>query len=122
MLRFANGAIAQIDCSFEEPERMNLEIVGASGVIVLPEPFKPGRRTTILMGPSSVELAPTAVEADHELYRYEVDDLTDNVLAGTQPRIPLADSRANVATVLAVLASAALDGEAVAVGLDDLTS
>jgi predicted dehydrogenase len=115
MLRFANGATAQLDCSFEEPERMNLEIVGSSGVIVVPEPFKPGRRSTVLMGPSSAELAPTAVTADHELYRYEVDDLTDNVLGGTEPRIPLADSRANVATVLAVLASGSLDGESVAV-------
>jgi predicted dehydrogenase len=115
MLRFADGSIAQVDCSFEEPERMNLEIVGSSGVIVLPEPFKPGRRATILTGPSSAELAPTVVEADRELYRYEVEDLTDNVLAGTEPRISLTDSRANVASVLAVLESAARDGESVAI-------
>ncbi len=117
MIRFANGAIAQLDCSFEEPERMNLEIVGSAGVIVLPEPFKPGRRATILLGPSSSDLSPTVVEADQELYRYEVEDLTDNVIGATEPRIPLADSRANVATALAVLESGARDGEPVTVEL-----
>jgi D-xylose 1-dehydrogenase (NADP+, D-xylono-1,5-lactone-forming) len=40
------------------------------------------------------------------LYIGEVEDLADCILKGKTPRIPLADSRANVAAILALLESA----------------
>jgi hypothetical protein len=36
----------------------------------------------------------------------EVDDMCDAILLGKRPRISLADSRANIATILALLESA----------------
>ena len=41
-----------------------------------------------------------------ELYMGEVDDMCDAILLGKPPRIPLTDSRANVAVILALLESA----------------
>ena len=41
-----------------------------------------------------------------ELYEGEVEDLADAVLNGEQPRVSLADSRGNIATIVALLKSA----------------
>ena len=76
-----------------------------TGVVVVPNPFKPERSETILCGPSGDALAPIEVTAEHGLYTYEVDDLTDAVVGLGGPRVTLADSRENVATILAALDS-----------------
>ena len=54
------------------------------------------------------------VQAGQELYRGEVEDMADAVLLGRTPRVSLADSRANVAALLALLWSAR-EGKPVAV-------
>ena len=41
-ITFPGGGRAQFDSSFELPFRAHLEIVGSTGVIVVPNPFKPG--------------------------------------------------------------------------------
>jgi predicted dehydrogenase len=48
----------------------------------------------------------TIIAPDMMLYLGEVEDMADAVLLGKPPRISLADSRANVATILALLRSA----------------
>jgi predicted dehydrogenase len=115
-ITFEGGAVAQFDSSFAAPFRTNLEVVGSEGVIVLERPFKPGHHETVLCGPAGDQLRPVHVEAPHHLYRYEVDDLTDAALHGTPPRVSLDDSRANVATLLAVLGSARAGGAITPVG------
>ena len=114
-IAFAGGGVAQFDSSFELPDRMNFEIVGSDGLIVVPTPYEPSRHETLRCGPSWDRLEPIVVNADFDLYTYEVDDLTDAILDAGTPRVTLADSRENVATLLAVLASARSGGAPVSV-------
>jgi len=44
--------------------------------------------------------------ARQELYAGEVEDMADCILSGKSARVPLSDSRANVANIVALLESA----------------
>ncbi len=105
-IEFANGAAAQFDCGFRAPFRTNIEIVGSEGVIMVPRPFKPTDNETIYVGKASDQLEPVQVDGFTQLYSGEVEDMADAVLLGKAPRISLADSRENVATIVALLQSA----------------
>ncbi|MCL6509719.1 MAG: Gfo/Idh/MocA family oxidoreductase [Anaerolineae bacterium] len=105
-LRFGEDVYAQFDCGFRAPFRMNMEIVGSEGVIVIPRPFKPTAHETIYIGKASDQLEPITIEGPELLYLGEVDDMADAILNGTSPRISLQDSRANVAAMVALLQSA----------------
>ncbi len=103
-MRFASGLLAQFDCGVRAPYRTSMEIVGTKGAIELGSPFKPagGEWIKIKRG-DSVELLRSP---EYELYRGEVEDIERAVLDGQAPRISLENSRANVATILALLESA----------------
>jgi predicted dehydrogenase len=103
-LRFASGLLAQFDCGFRAPFRTAIEIVGAKGSIELGSPFKPagGEWIEIKRGDCVEQLR----SPEYELYRGEIEDMEQAVLDGHAPRISLANSRANVATILALLGSA----------------
>jgi predicted dehydrogenase len=78
--------------------------VGSEGTLEIPVPFKPGTHETILL--SRGEERETIEIEGPELYAGEVEDMADAVLLGTPPRVSLADSRGNVAAILAMLESA----------------
>lgn len=105
-MRFADGAHAQFDSGFRTAFRMNMEITGTEGVIVIPRAFKPTERETIFVGKASDQLEPVVVEGPELLYIGEVEDVADAVLDGKTPRVSLQDSRNNVAAILALLQSA----------------
>ncbi|MFM7534636.1 MAG: Gfo/Idh/MocA family protein [Acidimicrobiales bacterium] len=115
-LHFGDGVSAQFDSSFAAPYRTNLEIVGTRGLIVLDNPFKPGRRSVVRIGPAGDHLEEVIVEAGADLYDYEIADLTAAVLDGAPLGVDLADSRANTATVVAAHRSAVKGGIRTAVG------
>jgi xylose dehydrogenase (NAD/NADP) len=104
-LRFPSGALASFDCGFRAPFRTRMEVVGEKCVVVVPRPFKPGREETILLNRGDDELHEVHVPGD-DLYRGEVEDLADAVMLARPPRVSLSDSRANVATLAALLRSA----------------
>jgi predicted dehydrogenase len=81
-----------------------MEIVGTEGVLTIPTPFKPGRRCEVILrrGDEEQRIRITG----EELYRGEVENLADVIHGHTTPRISLADSRANIAAILALLDSA----------------
>ncbi len=110
MLRFGEGphnspsAVAQFDAGFVPSFRTVMEIVGGERSLTVPYPFKP------LEG-----IFPVLKQADREesipipafdLYSGEIENMTDAILHGAPPRISLADSRANVAAILALYESA----------------
>ena len=103
-LRFASGLVAQFDCGFRAPYRTAIEIVGTQGSIELGSPFKPagGEWIKITRGDSAELLR----SPEYELYRGEIEDMEQAILGGQAPRISLENSRANVATILALLESA----------------
>jgi len=103
---------AQFDCGFRAPLRTHLEVVGTSGAITVPAPFKPGLDERLILtrdeGTESIDVA------GEPLYSGQLENFADAVLQGTPPRIPLADSRANV-LVLNALYEAARTGSRVSV-------
>ena len=103
-MRFAGGIHAQFDSGFNSPHRSWVEITGSEASLYIPDPFKPGlKNEIILMRESGRE---TIQAGGGELYLGEVEDMCDAILEHKPPRIPLADSRANVAVILALLGSA----------------
>ena len=96
--------LAQFDCGFRAPYRTALEIVGTKGSIELGSPFKPagGEWIKIKRGDSVDKLR----SPEYDLYRGEIEDMERAVLDGQPPRISLENSRANVATILALLEAA----------------
>jgi xylose dehydrogenase (NAD/NADP) len=103
-LKFPGNLYMQFDCSFQASYRSSMEFIGTEGTLVVPHPFKPGEDEKVFL-----------VQDQHqqefkirglELYRGEVEDMADAVLLGKPPRICLADSRANMVVLQALLHSA----------------
>jgi predicted dehydrogenase len=103
-LRFPGGALAQFDCGFQSPLRVQMEAAGSKGWLQVGNPYKPGRGEHILY--SRGDETKRIRIPGRELYIGEVEDMEDAVLKGTAPRISLPDSRGNLAAILALLESA----------------
>jgi predicted dehydrogenase len=104
-MRFPNGVLGQFDSGFRSPERMAMEFLGSEGALSLTNAFKPGLNAHInlLRNDRTTE---TITVPGQELYIGEVEDMYDAVVHGKPTRVTLADSRVNVATILALLRSA----------------
>ncbi len=103
-MRFPGEIFAQFDSGFRTPYRTHIELIGTDGTITVPSPFKPGLDEQITLNKAgSIELI---ASASQELYIGEVEDMADCILHGKTPRVSLADSRANVAAIVALLESA----------------
>lgn len=103
-LRFGDDIYGQFDSSFVTPFHSRMELVGSEATLIVPKPFKPGLDDEVfLVRDGKTE----AIEVKGiDLYSGEVEDMADAVLLGKHPRISLQDSRANVATIKALLESA----------------
>lgn len=104
-LRFPGDVYAQFDCSFILPFRATMEIVGTQGRIFVPTPYKPGVKELIEISHANGKVQTIDVKGQ-PLYSGEVEDMAAAVLDGKTPRVSLADSRANVAAILALFESA----------------
>jgi D-xylose 1-dehydrogenase (NADP+, D-xylono-1,5-lactone-forming) len=103
-MRFASGVQAQFDSGFQSPFRAFIEIVGTEASLFVPTPFKPGKTDEIFLRRDGKE--ESIKIKGQELYMGEVDDMCDAILLGKPPRISLADSRGNIAALLALIKSA----------------
>ena len=102
-MRFPGDVYAQFDSGFRAPFRTHIEIVGSEGIITVPRPFKPNDQDQVLL--SKGDTVETVTSDSEVLYLGEVEDIADAILNGKAPRISLADSRANVAAIVALLQS-----------------
>jgi xylose dehydrogenase (NAD/NADP) len=102
-MRFPNGILAHFDCGFKSQLRSSIEIAGTQGALNIPSPFKPGLDEKLFLQRGGQ--TETLVVPGQELYIGEVEDMADAVLDGKGPRVSLADSRGNTATILALLES-----------------
>jgi len=103
-MRFAQGVHAQFDSSFVIPFHSFMEVVGSDGTLNIPKPFKPGANEKIYI--TRGDKIETIKTKGQELYIGEVEDMADAILLRSVPRIPLEDSRSNVAVISALLESA----------------
>jgi xylose dehydrogenase (NAD/NADP) len=104
-LMFGDALHAQFDSGFRAPFRTHTEIVGTTGAIQVTRPFKPTHEETVIVNRGD-RVEEIRVTSHEELYLPEIEDLGRAILEGTPPRVTLADSRGNVATILALLESA----------------
>lgn len=103
-MRFPEGILAQFNSSFQSPFRTEMEIIGSSGVLSIPNPFKPGKKEELFLKRKGK--IKTIKIRGQELYLGEVEDMADAILLGKSPRISLEDSRANTIIIQAFLESA----------------
>ena len=103
-LRFPGDIYAQFDCSVKIPYHTFMEIVGDEGTLNISNPFNPrGKETLSLTKNGKTRSIPVN---GPDPYVSEVEDMADAILLGKPQRVSLADSRANVAAILALFESA----------------
>jgi len=102
-LRFPNGVLGQLDCSFEQPFRCNYELVGTTGVIEVPDAYLPPDRPTALLraGDTVKELA---FEGRNQ-YAGMVDAMA-RAVAGGRLTEPAEDGLNQMAALDAILSAA----------------
>lgn len=103
-MKFKDGIQMQFDCGFKSPYRSYIEIVGTDASLNIPNPFKPGVKNEIYL--TREDKTKKINIKGEELYLGEVEDMYDAVIHGKSPRVSLADSRENIAVILALLESA----------------
>ena len=103
-MRFDHDILTQFDSSFVIPFHAFMEIVGSEGTLNIPKPFKPETDEKIYL--TRGDKTETIRIKGQELYIGEVENMADAILLNRDPRIALDDSRANVAAISALLASA----------------
>jgi predicted dehydrogenase len=104
-MQFERDIYVQFHSSFVTPLRAFMEIVGSEGTLSIPMPFKPGASEEIYLTRGE-KTETIKIEGEELLYIGEVEDMADAILLGSEPRISLEDSRANVAVILALLEAA----------------
>jgi predicted dehydrogenase len=102
-MHFPGGLLAQFDSGFAAPHRERIEVVGSDAALVLespflPEPYGPPPSLTIWRDGESSRVDVASIDQVHA----EVEDLTAAILDGTPPRVDLAFSRGNVATLVSL--------------------
>jgi len=103
-MKFAGGIYAQFDSGFKSPDRSSIEIIGSEAALIIPNPFKPKKNSEIYL--SDGEKQKTIKIKAEALYLGEVEDMCNAITQNTTPRISHADSRGNIAAMLALLESA----------------
>ena len=103
-LRFPGEVLAQFQASFRLPYNAVMELAGTKGALRVPTPFLESQDVVLqLVHGDHSEIIPTP---GPDRYLLEVENLSAAILEGQPPRISLAHSRANVATLVALLQSA----------------
>ncbi|MFQ5859078.1 MAG: Gfo/Idh/MocA family protein [Anaerolineae bacterium] len=105
-MRFADGTLAQFDSSFQAASRWGAEVVGSQGTLVLDNPWKPGADGSVAIRLHFDNGTETMPVEDVDAYLCEVEDMADCILDGSEPVLPVSDSRGNVATLNALYESA----------------
>jgi D-xylose 1-dehydrogenase (NADP+, D-xylono-1,5-lactone-forming) len=109
MLRFDEGATANIFSGFRTPYRTWLEVLGSEGGLTVPNPFRPGPLETLdLERHGTIEHIEVAGSA--EIFVREIEDFEASVLDGAPAVVSLNESRHTAAT-LAALGAAAREAE-----------
>lgn len=104
LLRYGNGVLGAFDSGFRQQFRVQAEVTGTEGTLIVERPFiiLPESRLILQRGFETEEI--TVPEAD--AYQCEVESIEAAVLDGAPLPVPLDNSRANVATLMALYESA----------------
>lgn len=103
-LRFPNGILAQVDCSFEQPFRCTYELVGTTGVIEVPDAYLPPDRPTAQL--RTEEGVKELVFDGQNQYGGMVDSMAQAVAQGGRLTQPAEDGLNQMAALDAILSAA----------------
>jgi predicted dehydrogenase len=105
ILDFGEGRVSRFFCSTQAENLQHVRVVGQKGIITMELPFNPPRDVSLTLGVTiEGERRDSVVPAvDH--YREQADAFSRAVRAGGPAPTPLADARANMAVIEAVVAS-----------------
>jgi D-xylose 1-dehydrogenase (NADP+, D-xylono-1,5-lactone-forming) len=103
-MQYPCGIVAQFNCSFITPFKAEMEFIGNKGRIIIPEPYKPGSRTKIIIERASENKILKVKGA--ELYQGEVNDMENAILHNKPTRISLEESKDNIVTIESLYKSA----------------
>jgi D-xylose 1-dehydrogenase (NADP+, D-xylono-1,5-lactone-forming) len=105
MLRFENGLTANVYASFRSEHRTWLEVLGTSGALTVPNPFRPGPLETLELERGGkverIEVAGSPI-----VFVNEIEDFEARVLDGAPAVVTLTESRRTAATLSALYQSA----------------
>jgi xylose dehydrogenase (NAD/NADP) len=104
LLRYENGVLGIFDCGFRHQFRVQAEVIGESGTLIIERPYPINAESRIVLRRDQEQEIISAPQAD--AYRCQVDALTAAALDGAALPLPLSSSRANVATLAALYESA----------------
>ena len=105
-MRFADGAIAQFDCSLGIERRESYEIAGTDGSLDVPRAFLPGSGDVVIHeSHGRAEPRGHVVPGANE-YRLMVEHFADCALHGRPPRYSVAEAAGNMAVIEALYRSA----------------
>jgi xylose dehydrogenase (NAD/NADP) len=108
MLRFDEGLTANIYAGFRSEYRTWLEILGTSGALTVPNPFRPGNCETIELERGG-RIEHIDVAGSPGIFVNEVADFERAVLDGAPTVVSLAESRNTASTLAALYAAAATE-------------
>jgi predicted dehydrogenase len=105
-MRFADGVIAQFDCSLGMERRESYEVAGTDGSLDVPGAFLPGAGDVVIHERHGRgEQRDHVVPGDNE-YRLMVEHFADCALHGRSLRYSVADAAGNMAVIEALYRSA----------------
>ena len=104
---FPGDVLFQFDAGFRSPMRAEMELAGTKGSIRVHHPWRPEQDHPLLLSRDGRTEEISVPGEDR--YLLEIEDVCAAVRTGRPPLFSLADSRANVAALLAFLRSARED-------------
>ena len=101
---FPGDVLFQFDAGFRAPSRAEMELSGTKGSLRIHHPWRPEQDHPLLL--SRDERTEEIHVPGEDRFLLEIEDLCAAVRSGRPPRMSLADSRANVAALVAFQRSA----------------
>ena len=103
LLEFDNGAVGHVWSSLEGPRWVTLKVFGTGGIITLPDAFSETVPVRVVRG----QEAPEFMEmTSPSRYQVQLDEFSECVLTGKEPRFPPDDALRNMASIVALYESA----------------
>lgn len=106
MLRFDTGLTANVYASFRAEYRTWLEILGTTGALTVPNPFRPGPMETLELERGG-KIERIAVAGSPLIFVKEIEDFEARILDGAPAVVTLDESRRTAMTLSALYRSAA---------------
>jgi predicted dehydrogenase len=105
LLRFPASITTMVYAGFRTPYRTWLQILGTSGTLIVPNPFRPGPLETLTLE-TATQVKEIGVKGSNVIFVRQIEDFVASVLDDAPPVVPLGESRRTAAALCALYAAA----------------